>query len=515
VLYGSDAVTGVVQIFTRRGIGAVKSDASVRAGTYGTVIWDAEALGGSEAASYAFSVSRFTSNGAYAFNNAYRNSVFSGLARVASNDGTDAILSLRYGDNTYHFPTDGAGNPVDHNQFSYQSGPTIGLDIGHSFTPRLEARLMLAANETDGGSDDRPDSAADRSLFQSLDNLRRVSADLRANLRLPSGTVLTAGGAVEQERDRSYNVCQASFGPCSTPPIDSSRWNGAVYAQVVTDVAGRVSLTTGVRLEDNERFGTYATYRAGVAYRLPGGTRLRATVGNGFREPAFSENYSTGYSVGNPDLKPEHSRSWELGVEQSVAGGRARFSATFFDQRFVDMIDYNPIAPSGMPNYANVAGATANGVELGMRWLPMGALSLGASYTYLHTDVTNPGFDSSSGAALAAGQPLLRRPRHSARFDAAYSMPARGTVSLAVTYVGDRADRDFSTFPFPRVSLPSYTRVDAAAELDVLAPRGGAPGVAISGRVENLLDHAYEEVKNFPARRRTVFVGGELRFGGP
>jgi outer membrane cobalamin receptor len=65
------------------------------------------------------------------------------------------------------------------------------------------------------------------------------------------------------------------------------------------------------------------------------------------------------------------------------------------------------------------------------------------------------------------------------------------------------------------VLLPSYIRVDCSAELDVLAPRGGAPGITISGRVENLLDHAYEEVKNFPARRRTVFVGGELRFGGP
>jgi outer membrane cobalamin receptor len=81
--------------------------------------------------------------------------------------------------------------------------------------------------------------------------------------------------------------------------------------------------------------------------------------------------------------------------------------------------------------------------------------------------------------------------------------------------MGERQDQDFSTFPYPRVTLPSYTRVDAAAELDVVAPRGGAPGVAISGRVENLLDHAYEEVNNFPARRRTIFVGGELRFGGP
>jgi vitamin B12 transporter len=146
---------------------------------------------------------------------------------------------------------------------------------------------------------------------------------------------------------------------------------------------------------------------------------------------------------------------------------------------------------------------------------PEGPVSVSAGYTYLHTDVTNPGFDPSSGALLAAGQPLTRRPTHAARLDAGYRIADRGAATLALTYVGDRFDQDFSTFPFPRVTLPPYTRVDAAVRLDVRRPRGDVPGVAISGRVENLLDHAYEEVKNFPARRRTILVGGELRFGTP
>jgi len=86
-------------------------------------------------------------------------------------------------------------------------------------------------------------------------------------------------------------------------------------------------------------------------------------------------------------------------------------------------------------------------------------------------------------------------------------------MSLAVTYVGDRQDQDFSTFPFPRVTLASYTRIDLAAQLDLLRPRGSTPGFAVSGRVENLLDHGYEEVKNFPARGRTLLVGGRLGWG--
>lgn len=515
VLYGSDAVTGVVQIFTRAGAGTSRAEASVRGGTYGTLAVDAEASGGSPAASYSVSVSRFASNGMHAVNNRYYNTVLSGLAHVALDDRTDATLTLRYGDDAFHFPTNGAGDtlPPDHNQFTYGSGPTLGLDIGHHFTPRLEARLLLASNETNSGFDNRPDSATDSTLFQNLDDLRRSSADLRANLDLPSGAVVTVGTAIEQEHERSFNVCHTSFGDCTTPPIDSARWNAAFYAQAVTDIGGRVNLTTGVRVEDNQRFGTYVTYRVGAVYRLAAGMRFRATAGTGFREPTFFENYSTGFSVGNPDLRPEHSRSWELGLEQTVARDRANFSATFFDQRFVDMIDYDPGALPPAPSYRNVAGATADGVEFGARLAPTAVLSVGASYTYLHTEVTRSGFDVSSGALLAAGQPLVRRPRHSARLDAAYHLADRGTASLTVTYVGDRVDQDFSTFPAPRDTLPPYTRVDFAAQVEVLRPRGGAPGLTLSARIENLFDRIYEEVKNFPARRRTLLFGGEVRFG--
>jgi vitamin B12 transporter len=512
VLYGSDAVAGVVQIFTRRGGGPRTGEMTLGGGTYGTLDWDAQTSGGSGNASYSFGVSRLTSNGIYAFNNEYRNTLASGLIRLAPDPRTDATLTVRYHDDTFHFPTNGAGVPQDHNQYNFGSGPTVGLDVGHFFTSRLEARLLLTTNDAGVGYDNQPDSPADSNLYHSLDGFRRSSADLRANLHLPGGSVVTAGAALEQEHDRSTNVCASSFGDCTTPPVDTSRWNGALYAQVVSDVAQRISLVAGLRLEDNQRFGTFGTYRAGAVYRLPSGTRIRVTVGNSFREPTFYENFSTGYSIGNPDLKPEHARSWEVGLEQSVAHGRAMFFATLFDQRFVDLIDYNPSAPPPRPNYENIAGATANGVELGLRAVP-GALSVGMSYTYLHTNVTNPGFDTTSGAALASGQPLVRRPKHSARLDVDYRVRERGTASLSVTYVGDRQDQDFATFPYLRVTLPSYTRVDLAGELHLLRSRGPAPELAANVRIENVFDLAYQEVKNFPARGRTILIGARLRFG--
>ncbi|HUL02748.1 MAG TPA: TonB-dependent receptor [Gemmatimonadales bacterium] len=514
VLYGSDAVTGVVQIFTTRGSAKTRGEATFDGGAYGTLAWSARLSGTARAVSYSVGASRATSDGMYSVNNNYDNTVVTGHVRFAPDDRTDAALTVRYGDDTYHFPTNGAGDTLaDRNQFTHGSGPTVGLDAGHRFSQRVEGRVLIAASGSDGGYDNAPDSAGDPNLFRSQDKLRRASADARANITLGPGTVLTTGGVLEREGANSTNECESAFGSCSSPPIDTTRWNRALYAQLVSDPRRRVSLVAGGRLESNERFGTYATYRGGVAWRLARGTRARATVGSAFREPTFFENFSTGFTTGNPDLEPEHSHCWEVGLEQSLGGAPATFSTTVFGQRFANMIDYDPNAAPGAPNYRNVAEASADGVELGVQVSPEGGLSLGASYTYLATNVITSGFDSSQGAALAAGQPLLRRPKHSGRFDAAYRVRGRGSASLSVTYVGERADQDFSTFPAPRVMLPSYARVDLGGEAVLVRPHAGTPGVTARLRVENLFNASYEEVKNYPARPRVLFLGAQVRFG--
>jgi len=117
VLYGSDAVTGVVQIFTRTGQSRTpRVGADVRAGTYGSLNGAVDVVGGTAIAGYAARVSRFSSDGLYPYNNQYRNSVVNARLRVQPDARTDASLTYRYGDDLYHFPTDGTGAPVDSNQ---------------------------------------------------------------------------------------------------------------------------------------------------------------------------------------------------------------------------------------------------------------------------------------------------------------------------------------------------------------------------------------------------------------
>ncbi|HXQ27711.1 MAG TPA: TonB-dependent receptor [Gemmatimonadales bacterium] len=512
VVYGSDAVTGVVQIFTRTGSGPGRADLSILGGTYNTRDWEGSLTGGSGVVHYSIAASHFTSAGVYAFNNQYANTPFSATLRMTPDSATDLALTVHYDNYTYHFPTDGAGVPVDSSQQTNGTGPTIGVRVGHHFSRSVETQLVVGFHSLDAGYNDLPDSANFYTLYNSADKERRVDVDLRTNLVAPVG-IVTVGVAGDAEHDQASDLCQTASpsSDCSSPPTDQSRTNSAVYLQLSRPGPG-LAFTGGVRVEDNERFGTYGTYRGGVAYPVARDTRVRVSVGTGFREPSFAENYSTGFSVGNPALKPEHSFSGELGVERTLARGRAAVEVTGFLQRFRDMIDYDPNAAPGAPNYTNIAGASADGLEISARATP-GVVSVAASYTYLHTEVTSGGFDTTSGALLAQGQPLVRRPTNAGRLDLGYTPPGGVRVWLSVTYVGSRPDQDYSTFPATRVTLPAFGRVDVATRIPLVRSRGTAPELAATARVENLLDAAYDEIEGFPARRRTVFVGARLGVG--
>jgi len=123
VLYGSDAVTGVIQIFTRAGRGTPRGQVGFGGGTYAAQWAGGDVGGGTGPWSYGVSLSRFTSDGLYAFNNEYRNGTASARLRFAPDARTDASLSARYADGVYHFPTDGGGQPVDSNQSTTARGP--------------------------------------------------------------------------------------------------------------------------------------------------------------------------------------------------------------------------------------------------------------------------------------------------------------------------------------------------------------------------------------------------------
>jgi vitamin B12 transporter len=289
-----------------------------------------------------------------------------------------------------------------------------------------------------------------------------------------------------------------------------------VYAQALAAPARGITLTGGGRLDDNSRFGRFGTWRAGAAWRVLASTRLRLAAGTAFKEPTFYQNYASGFVVGNPGLKPERTTSWEAGVEQSLMAGRASLHATWFDQRFRDLIQYQSTPPGpGQPNYFNLGAARADGVELSAGADAGRGVRLDATYTYLRTRVTTEG--AGGDPSFVAGQPLLRRPAHTFAVTAGWRPGAAGALSATLSYAGTRYDLDFSdpnAWPAPRVALAPYARLDLAGERTLLHAGPGRPSLSATLRVENALGRRYNEIADFPGRGRVVFVGARMGLGG-
>lgn len=507
VLYGSDAVSGIVQIFTRRGKGPAALSAAVEGGTDATTHVSVTASGGRPALDWSLGVSRFTTDGMYDFNNEYGNTVVSARLAGRPDQATGVAFTVRYNDARSAFPTDFTGAQADSNQFSTQRQLALGVDAGRYLSSVVEARAAVSVSRSETGFDDQPDHAGDvgfgyRSERTTLGT--RALFDGRINWYPTPALVTTVGAQYEREAEEIASENESDFGGgpfVETSLFDEDRGTAAVYAQAVGDLASGLALTLNARLDENSAFGTFATARAGAAYRLAGGTRVRGSAGTAYKAPTFCEQYcAQPFIVGEPSLEPERVATYEVGIEQPLAGGAVMLAATWFAQRFADRIEYIAADPSE-PTYANLTAARARGIEIAATASPAAGLRLRAGYTWLDTEITDDGGNPS----LGEGEPLLRRPAHTLSAGGSYQIGTRGTVSIGVVRVGSRDDVDFMTGL--RSELPAHVTVGAAASAELVRPGGAVPSLALTVRAENLLDERYEQTFGFPGRRRMLFAG--------
>jgi vitamin B12 transporter len=518
VIYGSDAVSGVVQIFTRQGEPGLSVEADGEAGAFGTIRGRGALLGGTSTLAYSADASRFWTDGIYRFNSDYGNTALSASLRARPDARTDAAVSARFNDSRYQFPTDFAGILSDSNQGSTEEMLSLAADMGRRFGERVDVRLTAGANLTDGTFDDAPDSPSDTVGFGFASHrdtrAERGTLDARVNAGLGDVVTITAGAQVERESERQSGETTSNFGGITTTPetpFDRDRTTLGYYAQGLLDLPGGLAVNLNARLDDNSAFGTFFTYRAGAAYRLTARTRIRGSVGRSFKAPTFCEQFCDApFVVGDSSLRPERSTSWEAGIERELLPARLSVWATYFNQRFRDMVVYDGSGAPGDPTYRNGAAARSRGLEAGVSVGVGSTTTASASYTYLSTLATDDaGLPS---ASFAAGSRLIRRPQHAAEVTLRGRVLSRATLGGSVTYTGARDDVDFRAFPASVVRLPAYTMVNVAADLELIRSAPGRPGLSAVLRVENLFNEQYEPVVGFSGRRRGVFGGARFRF---
>jgi outer membrane cobalamin receptor len=328
----------------------------------------------------------------------------------------------------------------------------------------------------------------------------RLAAGYQADLSVGTRHLLTGGAEVEDETGELGNRAEQLLQP--------RRTNFGAYVQDRVLLGRRAYLTVGGRVERNGSYGTHAVPRAALAVRLHGGedaTTLRASAGMGVKEPSFLESYGESfYAKGNPDLSPERSTTFDVGIEQRLLASRLRASVTAFHHDYRDQIAYTVVDYNTFQGtYVNLAHTRAQGVEVALEARPITSLQLLGQYTFLDGEIlASP---SNFDPVYAVGEPLLRRPRHQGSLSAQLSF-SRWSAGATLVRVGERADSDFVGLGLTR--NPAYTRLDARARFRVAGP------VEAFVAAENLLDAEYQEVLGYPALGRSVRGGLRLAVGG-
>jgi outer membrane cobalamin receptor len=514
-LYGTDALAGVVSIVTRRAAPGTRPDLrlSGEGGSFGT--WQASGVTSGRAgrSDWNAGLLRLETDNEVE-NNAFEQTAAAVSAGTRFGEDTTLRLALRAEDSTLGTPGPTLYGRPDLGSTFDRTDVVAGTQL-RRVQGRLAHQLSLGWATTDQLSTDTIDSGCFTPTFGTLtgpfplcDNLdaagfqndtSRLSAGYQLEAQAGTRHLVTAGLDVEHET--------GELGSVSGERIAPDRTNFGLYLQDRLVLGRRVFLTVGGRVEHNDSFGWKAVPRASLAWRLGDAqaTAVKASAGAGIKEPDFFQSFGTSFfAQGNPDLKPERSVTFDLGVEQRLWSDRFRAEATYFHHEYKDQIAFTTIDfDTFQGTYVNLGKTRAQGLELVVQAAPMPLLGLTAAYTLTDGEVIVSAADYDP--VYAAGEPLLRRPRHQASFSVRVGRE-RLSGALTVVAVGERADSDFLGMGLTRNE--GYTRVDARV-------RGRVTGALEAfAMAENLFDAEYQEALGYPALGLSVRAGLRLRVGG-
>ncbi len=502
-LYGSDAMSGIVNIITKKGQGDLKFSLSSAGGSYGTLINRAGLDGSFEKMHYSLGVSHFQSDGLSAASSdyegneekdGYRNFSLSGRIGYRFNSTLELdfivrILDARIDvDNFGGAYGDDPNNTQTNNSF-FIKGQFRALLLNN----RWEHRMSISLVDYDRKHENRTDSAHPLDSEQGLFKSRILNVDLQNNIFLHKTNTLTFGIDHQQEQGESEYSSDGIWGPSSSVFSQQRVRTTGFYIQDQVRLAQRFFASAGVRVDSHTQFGTSTTFRFAPAYVIRGTqTKLKATLGTGFKSPSIYQLYAPATflgPIGNEHLNPERSTGWDIGIEQYFLGEKILFSATYFNNSYTDLIQFD-----FAQGYTNVGKAESKGLELSAQAILGTNFRLSASYT--RTEAKD----------LVADTDLVRRPKDKFSASLLYPFLKRGRITLSLMHVGERKDLDFSTWPATRVTLDDYTLLNTVISYDI------TQHVQAFLRMDNILNEQYEMIKGYGTPGFSAYGGINLNF---
>jgi vitamin B12 transporter len=519
-LYGSDAMGGVINIITKKGGNhPPRATLSVEAGSYGTKETKGSISGGDDKVDYAFGFSALDTAGFSGFG--YRIPRLRTLApwgfepdaarrmgvtgRIGVNVADGVRLEVGGGHSFNRAQYDAAFGPFPDTPSHSESrlSDVYGRLIADSFGGLLRSTVTTFANRTDRRFNDV--SYAEGFLFCNNDFFpvstltacrtrtqfigERVGAEYQGEARLgPAGTFVF-GARTERDTADSFGEGIAPNPSPRTRTIAAEQTTDSLFGLHQVTVFERLHLSLGGRIDRVREVETFKTWRATAAYEIPETeTKLRASIGTGAKAPSLFQLFSPQF--GTATLEPEHSIGFDVGIDQTAWDGRLKLSATFFLNRYRNLIDFSSDPADCRPGqffgcYVNIGHARTTGAELSAEVAVVPQfVRVRATYTELHAIDQETGFH------------LNRRPEHQGRL-ALVLTPIPGlTIEPSVVYVGERFD-----FPREVGKLPPYGRFDLFAEYKINQT------FSVYARAENLTNARYEEVMTYGTPGRSAYAG--------
>lgn len=477
-LYGASAIGGVISITTKKGSGPAKIVSLVEGGSFGTFNQAASVSGSNDRFNYSFNVSHFRADntpvtpgymlppGGSAIGNYYDNWTYS--TRLGIDLTPDLAINLfgRYTDATARYTVDsydfiagrGFANPA---QSVANNGQFFGR--AEAVWSVFDGRLIntFGVNYTDYSRDAKDPGASPPLTYSGT----REKTDWRGKFTLMPGQIVLLGLEREDEKAKTSNV-------------SARNGNTAGFAELQSQLAERLFLVGNVRYDDNDAFGGHNTWRFAPMYVVPTiGTKLKASYGTGFKAPTLYQLYvseSTPYGdfVGNPALRPETSRGWDMGFEQPVPALRASFGVTYFRNEIEDLIETTFNLSTVTYSYANVSQAATYGVE--------------AFASIAFTDNVRARLDYTHTTAINAvtGVELVRRPKDKYSVNLTWEPTDRLKLSTTFIYLGTWLDYDRPTF--------MLAETGGVGVLNLAADYKVNDQLNVFARVDNLFDRQYE-----------------------
>ncbi|MEW6996472.1 TonB-dependent receptor plug domain-containing protein [Colwelliaceae bacterium BS250] len=502
-LWGSDALSGVISITTRQASQGFNADVFAEAGSNDWQNAGATMRYGNAKFNGKLSVSTIDTEGENisrqgSENDGYENDTVSmnGQYHISDNFSLNAMLRAVNSKSEFDGSDWATGLPTDTSDYVESEQLYSNLAANWSnFDNRLSSKLSYSYVESDN-----------KNVVEDIFS----ATGFTTTKAISDSTTLGYQGSYQFNDTYQLTLAVENLdenfkqrGPASIygdPNRDESVSTDSYIVELQSMLASNVTLLFSGRHDDNSDFGDSTTGRATAAWMLNNNnTKLRASFGTGVKNPTFSERfgYFTNF-VGNPNLDPEESTGWEIGIDNAFLSGGLNLSVTYFAEELDNEINGFVLADPMLYTYTaeNEDGISErSGIEIEGDWQLTQSVSLGWGYTWL--DATE---ESDSGGQ----QDEIRRAKHSGNVHLTWvSANELANINVNVDYNGEMDDFFYPPNPpyFERVELDAYTVVSINGSYRF------TDNFQAYARVENALDEDYEEVFGYQTPGSNVYVG--------